>query len=120
MLIDKVQIQQVVVNLFRNAVDALEGAATRELNVSVRPSGSRLAVVAVSDTGPGVPVDVASRLFQPFVTTKKQGMGVGLSISRNIIEAHGGRIWAETRPGGGAVFRFSVPMASDEEAHGAG
>jgi len=119
-LIDKVQIQQVVVNLFRNAVDALEGAATRELNVSVRPSGSRLAVVAVSDTGPGVPVDVASRLFQPFVTTKKQGMGVGLSISRNIIEAHGGRIWAETRPGGGAVFRFSVPMASDEEAHGAG
>jgi len=119
-LIDKVQIQQVVVNLFRNAVDALEGAATRELNVSVKPSGGRLAVVAVSDTGPGVPADIASRLFQPFVTTKKQGMGVGLSISRNIIEAHGGRIWADTGPGGGAVFRFSVPMTSDEEAHGAG
>jgi two-component system sensor kinase FixL len=118
-LIDKVQIQQVVVNLFRNAIDALEGAATRRLDVSVKPGAARLAVVSVADTGPGIPPDIASRLFQPFVTTKKQGMGVGLSISRNIIEAHGGRIWAGANPGGGALFRFSVPMTSDEEVHAA-
>jgi len=119
-LIDKVQIQQVVVNLFRNAVDALEDAATKALKVSVKPSGNRLAVVTVADTGPGIPNEIAARLFQPFVTTKKQGMGVGLSISRNIIEAHGGRIWAESNPGGGAVFRFSVPTASEEDSHDAG
>jgi len=119
-LIDKVQIQQVVVNLFRNAIDALEGAANRRLDVSVKPGAAQLAVVTVADSGPGIPPDIASRLFQPFVTSKKQGMGVGLSISRNIIEAHGGRIWAEGHPGGGAVFRFSVPMVSEEEARDAG
>jgi len=119
-LIDKVQIQQVVVNLFRNAVDALDGVATRRILVSVQPSGSRLAVVSVADTGAGIPPEVAPRLFQPFVTSKQHGMGVGLSISRNIVEAHGGRIWTEANPGGGAVFLFSVPLVSEEDVHGAG
>jgi two-component system sensor kinase FixL len=119
-LIDKVQIQQVVVNLFRNAVDALESVETRRILVSVQPSGSRLAIVSVADTGIGIPPDVASRLFQPFVTTKQHGMGVGLSISRNIIEAHGGRIWMEANPGGGAAFLFSVPLVSEEDVHVAG
>jgi len=119
-LIDKVQIQQVVVNLFRNAVDALEAAATRRIDVSVRPGGRGLALVCVADTGPGIPPHIAARLFQPFVTTKQHGLGVGLSISRNIVEAHGGRIWTEPDPSGGARFQFSVPITTEEEAHGAG
>jgi two-component system sensor kinase FixL len=119
-LIDKVQIQQVVVNLFRNAVDALEGAEIRGITVSVKPSGSRLALVSVADTGPGISPDVQARLFQPFVTTKQQGMGVGLSISRNIIETHGGRIWTEANADGGALFLFSIPTVTEEETHGAG
>jgi len=119
-LIDKVQIQQVVVNLFRNAVDALEGVADRRIAVSVKPVTGRLAVVSVADTGPGIPSEIAARLFQPFVTTKQHGMGVGLSISRNIVEAHGGRIWTQAGAEGGTVFSFSVPKASEEEVNGLG
>jgi two-component system sensor kinase FixL len=119
-LIDKVQIQQVVVNLFRNAVDALQGAQTRQVRVQVKPGPNGLALVSVADTGPGIPAEIAAKLFQPFVTTKPQGMGVGLSISRNIVEAHGGRIWAEANPEGGTVFRFSLPIVSEKEAHDAG
>jgi two-component system sensor kinase FixL len=119
-VIDKVQIQQVVVNLFRNAVDALEGVATREILVSVAPGVSRLAVVSIADTGPGIAPAIVARLFQPFVTTKQHGMGVGLSISRNIVEAHGGRIWVEENAGGGAVFAFSLPTVSEEDVHGIG
>jgi len=119
-LIDKVQIQQVVVNLFRNAADALQDWATRKITVRVEPGMSGLALVSVADTGPGVSDEVAEKLFQPFVTTKPQGMGVGLSISRNIIEAHGGRIWAEPNPGGGTIFHFTVPVVSPAEADDAG
>jgi len=119
-LIDKVQIQQVVVNLFRNAVDALEGVDDRRIAVAVKPAPGRLAVVSVADTGPGIPLDIAARLFQPFVTTKQHGMGVGLSISRNIVEAHGGRIWTEANAEGGTIFNFSVPKASEEEVNGVG
>jgi two-component system sensor kinase FixL len=114
-LIDKVQIQQVVVNLFRNAADALQDSPTRKINVRVESGLSGLALVSVADTGPGVSAEVAAKLFQPFVTTKPQGMGVGLSISRNIIETHGGRIWAEPNPDGGTVFRFTVPVVSSLE-----
>jgi two-component system sensor kinase FixL len=73
-----------------------------------------MALVSVADTGPGISQDIADRLFQPFITTKPTGMGVGLSISRTIIEAHGGRIWVEAVDGGGAVFRFTVERADQE------
>jgi two-component system sensor kinase FixL len=73
----------------------------------------------VADTGPGVSPDIADALFTPFVTTKAEGMGVGLSISRTIVESHGGRIWAEPTPGGGATFRFSLRTIDiGETAHG--
>lgn len=118
-LIDKVQIQQVVLNLIRNASDALQKSEVRRISVEVKADVDNYAVVAVADTGPGVSAELMPQLFQPFMTTKAEGMGVGLSISRGIIEAHGGRIWVEDNPGGGAVFRFSVPVISvEEEAYG--
>jgi two-component system sensor kinase FixL len=109
--VDKVQIQQVVINLMRNAIDAMRGSARRELRVTLSVGPDNMAMLTVADSGPGISPRVADHLFQPFVTTKgAQGMGVGLSISRTIIEAHGGRIWAEPNPAGGAIFRFTVPM----------
>jgi two-component system sensor kinase FixL len=111
-VVDKVQATQVTLNLVRNAVEAMEGSQTRELRISTGTSDDGLAMVSVADTGPGIDPEIAERLFQPFVTTKgAQGMGVGLSICRTIIEAHGGRMWAEPNPGGGTIFRFTVPLA---------
>jgi len=115
-LADRVQIQQVVLNLIRNAMDAMAGGARRELTIGVAPGEPGMAVVSVSDTGPGVEPDVAADLFQPFITTKADGLGVGLSISRTIVEAHGGQIWVEATPGGGATFRFSLRTVDVEEA----
>lgn len=112
---DRVPIQQVVLNLVRNALDAMGGHPRRELLVSTATADDGMAVVSVADTGPGVSPEAAARLFQPFVTTKADGMGVGLSISRTIVEAHGGRIWAEPNPGGGAVFHFTIRRALEQE-----
>ena len=121
---DKVQIQQVVLNLMRNAIDAMHDSPVRDLTVSTNltPSDKEnpLVEISVSDTGPGVSPEVTERLFQPFVTTKQDGMGVGLSICRTIVEAHGGTIWAEPRPGGGAVFRFTLRTAPEEPLNDAG
>lgn len=115
-LIDRVQIQQVILNLVRNALDAMrEHEGRRELTVSTDAVDEAMAQVSVLDTGPGLDPMAAERLFQPFVTTKPQGMGVGLSISRTIVEAHGGRIWTEANPDGGAIFRFTVRLAGDDE-----
>jgi len=114
-LADKVQIQQVLLNLFRNAIEAVTQGERRELIVSTKPSGSGMVEVSVADTGPGISPDVAPQLFQPFITTKAQGMGVGLSISRTIIEAHGGQIWTEPNPGGGAIFRFTLRALTKED-----
>ena len=114
-LADKVQIQQVLLNLFRNAIEAVAQSERRELVVSTRPSGRGMIEVSVADTGPGISADIASQLFQPFVTTKVHGMGVGLSISRTIIESHGGQIWTEPNAGGGAVFRFTLRALTKED-----
>jgi two-component system sensor kinase FixL len=110
-VINKVQIQQVVVNLKRNAVEAMQNCERREMRVSTRlVEGNRIRT-DVADTGPGVPEAIKARLFEQFATTKPHGLGVGLSISRSIIEAHKGKIWAEPNPGGGAVFSFILPLA---------
>ena len=114
-LVDRIQIQQVLVNLVRNALDAMHGTARRQLLVSTLIDDD-MAVVSVADTGPGLEPSVEEKLFQPFVTTKANGMGVGLSISRTIVEAHGGRIWTEANPGGGVIFRFSVRLAPEVES----
>jgi two-component system, LuxR family, sensor kinase FixL len=113
-LVDRVQIQQVLVNLFRNALEAMAHSAQRELIASNAKVADDMIEVAVFDTGAGIGDDVMSNLFQTFFTTKETGMGVGLSISRSIIEAHGGRMWAESNRSGGATFRFTLPAAPSE------
>ncbi len=109
-VINKVQIQQVVVNLKRNAVEAMQNCERREMRVSTRLFGHDLIRVDVTDTGPGLPKEIKDRLFQQFTTTKPHGLGVGLSISRSIVEAHNGKIWAEPSPGGGTIFSFVLPL----------
>jgi len=110
-VINKVQIQQVVVNLKRNAIEAMQSCERREMRVATRLVEGNLIRADVADTGPGLSDEVKARLFEQFATTKPHGLGVGLSISRSIIEAHKGKIWAEPNPGGGAVFSFVLPLA---------
>ena len=110
-LVDKVQVQQVVFNLVRNAMEAMENVDRPHLLIAIAKSYE----VSVVDTGSGLAPTMADQLFQPFVSTKgSNGMGVGLSISRTIIDSHGGRIWVEDNPGGGTVFRFTLPFAGTE------
>jgi two-component system sensor kinase FixL len=115
-LADKVQIQQVLLNLMRNAIEAMEGQERRELVVSTAPAADDMVEISVADTGTGIAPEVGAQLFQPFVTTKAHGMGVGLSISRTIIEAHGGSIAPRPNSGGGTVFSFTLPSVAKEEA----
>ncbi len=112
-LINRVQIQQVLVNLIRNAIEAMEGVVRRELIVATASGGADLIEISVADTGPGLSGDVADDLFKPFVTTKSNGMGVGLAICQTIVAAHGGKIWAEPNQAGGTVFRFTVERAAE-------
>jgi two-component system sensor kinase FixL len=114
-LADKVQIQQVLLNLMRNAVEAMHDTRRRGLVLSAVPAANDMVRVSVADTGSGLASEMVSQLFQPFVTTKQQGMGVGLSISRTIVEAHGGQIWAESNPGGGTIFHFTLRSVGKEE-----
>lgn len=111
-LIDKVQIQQVLLNLIRNAVEAMHDRSRRELTIRTMAPVDGMVEVSVADSGPGLPAFVREKLFQPFVTTKPAGMGVGLSICRGIIEAHGGRTWPVDHSDGGADFHFTPPVAS--------
>ena len=114
-LVDHVQIQQVVLNLVRNAVEAMEQVERRELTIGTRAIPQQgVAEVIVADTGPGVAPELAGRLFQPFVTTKATGMGLGLSICREIVEAHHGQLTTAPAPSGGTVFRVTLPIASRE------
>lgn len=110
--IDPVQIQQVVIILLRNAIDAMAGSPTRVVTFTSRPHNSGVEV-AVADTGCGIPAHMHDSLFRPFVTTKPGGMGFGLSIAKSIIEAHGGTIITAPNPGGGTVFRFSLPARQE-------
>ena len=112
-LADRVQIQQVMVNLIRNALEAMRPQkAARRLVVSARPTASGMAVISVADNGPGVQGSDQADLFAAFVSSKSDGMGVGLSICRRIIEGHGGQMWFEPSDRGGADFRFTLPIVS--------
>jgi two-component system, LuxR family, sensor kinase FixL len=118
-LADKVQIQQVLLNLLRNAVEAMESSQRRELAISTAPDKDGMLAISVADTGSGISPDIAAHLFQPFVTNKRNGMGVGLSISRTIVEAHGGQIGASPNPAGGTTFRFTLRAVTQEEVRDA-
>jgi PAS domain S-box-containing protein len=113
-LADRIQVQQVLVNLLRNAAEAMAESPKRIITLSAMPSGDDQVTVCVEDSGPGVSPEVKRHLFSPFVTTKASGMGVGLSICRSIVEAHGGQLWVEDAPGGGAAFCFTLQRASQE------
>ena len=115
---DRVHLQQVLLNLFINGMDALDGVAGKDRRIVVTASldGGRTVEVSVTDTGNGIPAEKLSHVFDPFFTTKPNGMGMGLPISRTIIEAHGGRLWVDNKDTGGARFRFTLPIAEEEAA----
>ena len=108
---DRIQLQQVIVNLMLNGMEAMQSIADRprELTIRSRRDGALQVQLTVTDCGVGISADSAERLFSPFFTTKSSGMGMGLSISRSIIEAHGGRLWAEPNEPQGAIFQFTMP-----------
>jgi C4-dicarboxylate-specific signal transduction histidine kinase len=111
---DRVQLQQVMLNLIMNSIEAMKDAdGKRELIIKARRTENDQLLVSVSDTGVGLPEQQADQIFNAFFTTKRQGIGMGLSISRSIVESHGGRLWAEKNAGGGAIFLFSLPAAGD-------
>jgi two-component system sensor kinase FixL len=115
---DRVHLQQVLLNLIINGMDALNEVSRQDRRVSVtaRLDGAQTVEIAVSDTGHGISADKLAHVFDPFFTTKANGIGLGLPISRTIIETHGGRLWAETSNGGGAVFRFTLPISVEAAA----
>lgn len=110
---DRVQIQQVLINLMRNAMEAMRESPRRELVVRTRPVSAERMLVEVEDTGPGISDEIAGQLFQPFVTTKAGGMGIGLSISKRIIESHGGDLTVRRNNAGGATFTFTLPILTE-------
>jgi two-component system sensor kinase FixL len=112
--VDRIQIQQVLTNLIRNAIDAMIESQTRFLVIRTEAGPADFITISIEDSGAGISEDIAAQLFQPFVSSKPAGMGIGLSICRTIIEAHGGRIWFERRPEGGTTFHFTIPtMGAD-------
>jgi signal transduction histidine kinase len=109
---DRIQLQQVIINLILNAMDAMSAVPRAQRKIAVTTMRiENFAEVAVSDTGPGISTDKVEMVFQPFFTTKPQGMGMGLSIARTIVEAHDGQIWAENKTGSGAVFHIRLPLS---------
>ncbi len=114
-LIDRIEVQQVVLNILRNAIEAFEGPGDRKIRVSTGAVGSEKVRVDIRDNGPGLAPEIADDPFRPFQTTKEDGLGIGLAISRTIIDAHGGRLWAKNLPEGGAAFCFSLPVGSEAD-----
>jgi two-component system sensor kinase FixL len=110
-LCDKMQVQQVLINLIRNAMDAMQEAPEQQLRIESAGAGDGFAEVTISDTGSGLSEAEIGRMFQPFVTSKDRGMGLGLTISQSIINAHGGRLWATPNAGAGITFHFRLPLA---------
>ncbi len=117
-LADKIQIQQVLLNLMRNAIEAMQETPDRVLTLSTVVENNGMVQISVADTGPGIAPEAAQRLFEPFYTTKSHGMGIGLSVSRTIIEAHGGQLWAEPGPNGGTVFHLTLKTLKQENRDG--
>ena len=110
---DGIQLQQVVLNLLRNAIEAMDGMAAdapRQITIEVGRAGERELRVQVADLGPGIAEDDLERIFDAFYSTKVTGLGIGLSLCRKLIEAHGGRLGARVRPQGGAIFEFTLPL----------
>ena len=115
-LIDRIQIQQVLMNLIRNSIEAMLAVQTRELLLETGPDAPGFAHVTIRDSGPGLPEHISSRLFQPFQTTKDDGMGIGLTICQSIVDAHGGRIWLLHDQPTGTSFRFRLPLSLNSDA----
>ncbi len=115
-MVDRVQIQQVLVNLVRNSIQAMAASARKELTIETTPDNHGWVRVTVADTGAGLDPEIRDHLFEAFATTKEDGMGLGLSICRTIVEAHGGRIWAEGVADGGTAFHFCLPLAGASDA----
>ncbi|NLH79556.1 MAG: GHKL domain-containing protein, partial [Phyllobacteriaceae bacterium] len=114
---DRVEMEQVLLNLLQNAVDAMIDHGGRERGIAIATSSDGDTVtVAVRDHGPGLTGEAEAHLFEAFFTTKPQGLGLGLSICRTIVESHGGRLWAENEPDGGLTMRFALPVAEEEAA----
>jgi len=109
---DRVQLQQVLLNLIVNSMDAMEAVPFGRIIIGHAESDGASALIAISDSGPGIPTENLSEIFDPFFTTKEQGVGIGLSIARTIVQAHKGRIAAENQPEGGATFRITLPLAA--------
>ena len=112
--VDRIQIQQVLVNIIRNAIDAMGDSTVRSLTIRTEAERPGFVCVNIEDSGSGISESVAAQLFQPFVTSKESGMGIGLSICRTIVEAHGGRIWFEPAPESGTIFYFTLPTGASE------
>ncbi len=113
-LIDRIPVQQVILNLVRNAIEAMAESSVRRLRITSSPAAEGFVRVAIEDSGPGLAPEVAERLFQPFVSTKGDGMGLGLSICHTIIQGQGGRIWTETSGFGGTAFNFTLIDATGD------
>lgn len=114
-LVDRIQIQQVLVNLMRNAIEAMADCRVRQLEIRSRTEPDGFIRVTVADSGPGLPPEIADKLFQPFLTTKAEGMGIGLSICQTIVHAHEGQIWAEPSRLGGTAFHFTLINAEEAQ-----
>ena len=112
MLANRIQIEQVLINLIRNSIEAIKGAniADGRVLVETRPAPNDTIAVTISDNGPGIDPEMLGNLFQPFQSSKPSGMGLGLSISRSILQGHGGTIWVEGKRRSGALFGFSLPL----------